>query len=412
MIGGYVWSIPQLLLPLFRILQKNNSPMKRSLLLILLLGLALISSAQGITFAKGSWSQVLAEAQKERKLIFVDAYAEWCGPCKAMARNTFPIPTVGAFFNEHFVSYQFDMEKGEGPEFARKYGITAYPTLLFINYKGEVVHKAMGYMAGDQLIQEARKSLDPSKNAANLELEVASGEAEPGDVLRHAMNLRKEGKEYTSVIAQYFSTQADKDLYSAQNWEAIRTFTSDPASREFMYLLEKQKAFIKAYGEVPVTTKIQEVLKNRVLLAALGNKPEEYHQALRLATQYMDDEGQMANRLKMTYAEATRNWDDYALKALLHFRTYTITDARELDHAASLFAEHISDTERLEAALNWIRQSVALENAAYNNATFARLLHKLGRKPDALRQAYVARRITELEGKDTAEIDRLIAEIQ
>ena len=57
------------------------------------------SFAQGIQFDKGDWQEILAKAKEEDKLIFVDAYAAWCGPCKKMARDVFTKPEVGEFFN-------------------------------------------------------------------------------------------------------------------------------------------------------------------------------------------------------------------------------------------------------------------------------------------------------------------------
>ena len=80
-----------------------------------------------------------------------------------MDRNTFADPKVGEFFNEKFINYKFDMEKGEGPGFARKYQVTAYPTLLFINHKGDLVHRALGYKAPPAFLAEGRKALDPAK---------------------------------------------------------------------------------------------------------------------------------------------------------------------------------------------------------------------------------------------------------
>ena len=45
-------------------------------------------AAQGINFEKSSFETLLAKAKKEKKLVFVDAYAVWCGPCKLMDKNT------------------------------------------------------------------------------------------------------------------------------------------------------------------------------------------------------------------------------------------------------------------------------------------------------------------------------------
>ena len=65
-----------------------------------------------INFQKKAWNDVLAEAKLQRKLIFVDVYADWCGPCKMLDRDVFSDKTVGKKFNSYFVNYKADAEKG------------------------------------------------------------------------------------------------------------------------------------------------------------------------------------------------------------------------------------------------------------------------------------------------------------
>lgn len=109
-------------------------------------------SKSGIEFFKGTWEEVKAEAKAQNKLIFVDAYAVWCGPCKWMDKNVFTLPSVGEYFNEHFINYKFDMEKGEGRSWAVKYRITAYPTFIFTNEEGQEVHRSLGAKQSQQFI--------------------------------------------------------------------------------------------------------------------------------------------------------------------------------------------------------------------------------------------------------------------
>ena len=86
--------------------------------------------AQGIKFEDTNFSTILAKAKKENKLIFVDSYASWCGPCKLMVKNVFPQKAVGDYYNSHFVNAKIDMEKGEGIDLAHKYNVIVFPTYL------------------------------------------------------------------------------------------------------------------------------------------------------------------------------------------------------------------------------------------------------------------------------------------
>ena len=57
------------------------------------------------------WKKVLKKAKKEKKLIFVDCYTSWCGPCKMLAKDVFTRDEVADYFNANFVCAKYDMEK-------------------------------------------------------------------------------------------------------------------------------------------------------------------------------------------------------------------------------------------------------------------------------------------------------------
>lgn len=113
----------------------------------------------GISFYSGDWAKALEKSKKDKKLIFLDAYASWCGPCKRMAMTTFTDSTVGAYFNENFISYKMDMEKhAEGPRLSQKFLLEAYPTLYFINSDESVVHYTVGFMDPAGLIAAGKEA--------------------------------------------------------------------------------------------------------------------------------------------------------------------------------------------------------------------------------------------------------------
>lgn len=112
-------------------------------------------SAQ-IRFFEGSWPEALEKAKQEHKKVFVDFYADWCGPCKAMAEQVFKLPEVGAYFNEHFVCYQLNVEAKEMAEVMKQYKITALPTLAFMDAKGKEMRRVEGGVPPDVLINAAK----------------------------------------------------------------------------------------------------------------------------------------------------------------------------------------------------------------------------------------------------------------
>lgn len=114
----------------------------------------------GIKFFKGTFAEAQAKALEEDKLIFMDAYATWCGPCKWMAANTFTNADVADYFNDNFINLKMDMEKGEGPALARKYGVRAYPTIYFLKADGSVAKQVMGAKRPKELLSLGKKVVD------------------------------------------------------------------------------------------------------------------------------------------------------------------------------------------------------------------------------------------------------------
>ena len=61
------------------------------LLIVPMISCSTVYCQEGVNFEKESWSNTLAKAKAENKIVFVDAYTTWCGPCKMMDAKTFPV---------------------------------------------------------------------------------------------------------------------------------------------------------------------------------------------------------------------------------------------------------------------------------------------------------------------------------
>ena len=114
---------------------------------------------EAIKFYRGTWKEALTLAKKENKLIFLDIYATWCGPCKRLKSTTFSNSTVAKYFNSNFINVTLDGEKGDGEILANKYRITGYPSLFFINADGNIIAQDDGYMDADELLMLAKSAV-------------------------------------------------------------------------------------------------------------------------------------------------------------------------------------------------------------------------------------------------------------
>ncbi|CEP22639.1 TRX1 [Cyberlindnera jadinii] len=77
------------------------------------------------------------EAIKSSKLVVVDFYATWCGPCKMIA------PLVERFANEYTDAEFYKVDVDELGQVAQQQEVSAMPTILFFK-NGQVIDKIVG----------------------------------------------------------------------------------------------------------------------------------------------------------------------------------------------------------------------------------------------------------------------------
>lgn len=107
----------------------------------------------------GSFESAVTFAKENNKPLFVKTYTEWCGWCKRMESNTLGDAEVIAYLNANFVTVKIDAEKGEGPAFSEKYDAKRYPTILFFDQKGEIIHSFRGFKNARNFLSEADTAL-------------------------------------------------------------------------------------------------------------------------------------------------------------------------------------------------------------------------------------------------------------
>ena len=363
----------------------------------------------GIQFTQGTWKELLARADKEDKLIFMDAYAEWCGPCKKMAKDVFTQKEAGDFFNTKFINVKMDMEKGEGIGLSSDFGIMAYPTLLFIDAKGKVVHRAVGYHTTDLLLDLGEAALDPNRNISSINARYEEGDRSP-ELLRNLAQARYDAMDgsYSQIAEEYLATQ--KNWNSDENMEFIYRMVDDLDSKMADHLLENRKEFENKFGEQAIAGKINELVQNTVSKAETEADLKKVEQLY--ARAYPDKAGEMAGRLKMGYYAQREDWDNFAKAATSFYEKYPAQSWDELNEIAWIFYEVADGKKNLQTAVKWAKQSVKMEENYFNTDTLAALHYKLGKKGKALKYANKAIKLAQAAGEDYSSTEQLIQQIK
>lgn len=139
------------------------SIIKQAILVILFssfLTASLANNTPTINFLKkDSFKDILAEAKKQNKPVFVDFYASWCVPCKQMDRNVFQKRDVANFMNYNFVNYKVDTEKGNGPMISLIFEVTHLPTTIIVHPSGKLMLKKVTSMNKEAFIDWAKEGI-------------------------------------------------------------------------------------------------------------------------------------------------------------------------------------------------------------------------------------------------------------
>jgi len=226
------------------------------------------ASAQGIKFEEGTFAEALEKAKQEGKLLFMDCYTSWCGPCKMLANNVFTNDTIGQYFNRHFINLKMDMEKGEGPELERKYSVKAYPTLLFIEPSSQtVVYQAVGGRSVQGLLEESEKANDPNRNLQGLALQYEQNPTHAPSVLAYLNALKASSltTERDGILNAYLSNIPQDSICSKENWAILATHTDNPYSSAFDFLHKYRERFRKAIGKENVDGKLDRLYRYAIM---------------------------------------------------------------------------------------------------------------------------------------------------
>lgn len=238
--------------------------------LLLVMGVQAQENTQGVIFSGNEkWENVLQRAKQQDKLIFMDCYTSWCGPCKALAKDVFTQREVGDFFNSHFINVKYDMETGVGKELKKIYeaNIVAYPTLLLINKEGKVVQRLVGYQDAEQLLKGVKDGME-GRSVFSYRWMYESGNRDLVFLKTYVTALENAycQEEARQVAMDYMHSIPVERLKDREVWELVRPYLDDAFSPQFEFVMCNMVNYWLTLGEdrYKLERQMEEAIKQAV----------------------------------------------------------------------------------------------------------------------------------------------------
>lgn len=383
-----------------------------SLFLLLFLSLSNISS-QGIDFFHGTWEEAKELANKEKKLIFVDAFAKWCGPCKRMASTVFTNPSVGEYYNENFINLKIDMEEGMGLTFRQRYPVSAFPTLFYIDEKGEIVKKVVGGKSANDFIELGKGIIASFDRSGQYVERYEKGERDFDLVLEYVKALNQANKPSTKVANEFLRNHPDlpSDQRSLFLFEAL----TNADSRLFILFTEDLNRIKTLKTENEINNKIEAACWNTVYNAISFEVKDLLVEAQNKMKIHQPKKAEEF-RLKSDYefAHATNDVALMSTTALNMSKGLIKNNAEELaTMAEELMLYHPLYPEMANTAESILAQAVKAddENPEYRLA-YSRILLTNNKKSKALKEAEKALKKSTEKDRCYDELEELIKKIK
>lgn len=423
--------------------------MRRTFTVCLLLVSGFIQAQKniGIQFQHGlAWTQVKEKARKENKYIFIDVFTTWCSPCIQMAQQIFPQKKVGDFFNQNFinVAVQFDVTKKDNQEvknwykevkvLKNKYQVNLYPTYLFFNPQGELVHRMNGatFNAGE-FIAKAKNALNPATQLLTLKEQFRKGSKEPNFLLTLTKVAQQANDfKFVPIAANaYLSTQ--DNLLTNENLKLIIPATTKSTDVGFKILRTHSAEVDAVEGKGKSAEKVITVVYDEAVLPHIatgagkndfGGGMAMYYGEIRksvnwdsikviLETKYPDLSDAVLAAAKPFYYQWLGDWTKLSA-SVNDYLSSPYADNLSNDHlnAYAMNIFHSSDNQQnIESALDWSKKTLSGENQKNISYlyTYSNLLYKLGKKEQAVSTMQEA--IT-LAGEKDGELTKLMAKMK
>ena len=328
-----------------------------------------------VNFRPVGFDDLILKAKGENKLIYIDAYTDWCGWCVELDKKTFTDSLVSAFMNAHFVCSRMEMEKDVwGKKIAAKYVVNGFPDGLIFDQNGKLVYEISGYAPPKDFLKSLEKAII-KENHFDLKGYSNSFDVKYPDFYHKAM--AGNGKSVfpkKKEVNDYLKKQKDK--FSEPTWVVWKRFSYQLDEHNKDYLLANFDNFANLYGRSAMEDIIGTFIYTALDSAGKTKNEALLNEALGMADKYIAESENYKAWMKMTYHEKTKNWVAYAAGVNERIISGADFSNNSINEAAWNIYKNSDDIHTIKQAIGWMEKVVDKDQSYAFLDTYAALLFK------------------------------------
>jgi len=395
---------------------------KRTIIHLSMLLFTINVFSQGIEFdSTSNWKEIKEKAKAEKKNIFIDFYATWCGPCKIMDSQVYCQRDVGEIINKDFISIKVQTDKtssdnsqaqawySDAAKLASRYSISAMPTLLFIKPDGTVLNSAIGVRSVDKFKELASDALNPERHYGKLKVQYNAGKLDISlypllASKTYAAGERELGlKVLNKYKAAYLDKMSEREVLQPVNLKFLLDHRELLSSKDRIFKIvlkhpEKIATLLKDLAnDVAIDIIDREEIQSRLWKANEPVTPNPDWNTIessirrKYGQKYVD---LLIRDRKLRFYTHIGNWTEYVTLTNEELAGTPIKpgDADrswDFNNRAWMVFLECKDVEVLKNVERWSELTINAMGDDYKDVhnfydTRANLLHKLGRTPEAI----------------------------
>lgn len=342
--------------------------------------------AQSLTIVEQDYEQAQQLAQQQQKLLLIDFYTTWCGPCKLLDKLVFRDTAVSNSIAGNFIVLRYNAEKDSVYRLTQKHHIGMYPSAVVLNTQQRVVCQQYGTGGPEKDLVANYTAFLGKARAMN-----SAGYFIPGVAASTQLSYPAF---YSNYVNRVNVKQAQKQ--ADQYWDTLTSLQQEVAFKIFCYFaggndkwnnyfLQHKADFQKLYGETDVQFASSMLIVDKVSSALAASNRPRFDSAIQLAQTHLNGAAneRYINLAKLRMLQAEGRWND-ACTWLETLKKQGLATAEDIARFGQAVVNRCDNAAVQNKALQWM-QAIVEENPDYENLqVYAWLLHKAGDKPKAV----------------------------